>query len=151
MEVTALSIAWQFRGIKEIAGDQDHPFIQWCHSISGGGIDDPDEIPWCSSLMNGIAFILDLSRSRSRRARSWLQVGERIRLIDAKPGFDVVILKRGRGEQPGPEVIAAPGHVGLFVGFLANGDVLVWGGNQSNAANIKQFPADRILGIRRLH
>ena len=65
-------------------------------------------------------------------------------------GFDVVILKRGKAKQPGPDVIEAPGHVGLFAGREGN-SVLVLGGNQSDAVNVKRFPASRVLGIRRLH
>jgi len=61
-----------------------------------------------------------------------------------------VILKRGPGEQPGPEVIDAPGHVGLFAGFDAT-RVLLLGGNQSDTVQVSQYARDRILGIRRLY
>jgi len=60
-----------------------------------------------------------------------------------------VILRRGQGEQPGPDVIDAPGHVGFFAG-VSGGSILVLGGNQSDAVNVKAFPADSVLGIRRL-
>jgi len=70
-------------------------------------------------------------------------------LTPAFDGFDVVILKRGEGAQPGPEVVNAPGHVGLFAG--REGDsILLLAGNQSDAINVQRFPASEILGIRRL-
>ena len=81
--------------------------------------------------------------------RSWLLVGRPLSLEEAAAGFDVVILKRGKSNQPGPDVIEAPGHVGLFAGREGN-RILVLGGNQSDAVNVKGFPANRLLGIRRL-
>jgi hypothetical protein len=65
-------------------------------------------------------------------------------------GFDVVVLKRGSGNQPGPEVIKAPGHVGFFAG-LNTTHVAMLGGNQSDSVNISFYDTDRILGIRRLY
>ncbi|MDQ1255853.1 MAG: hypothetical protein QG656_447, partial [Candidatus Hydrogenedentes bacterium] len=64
-------------------------------------------------------------------------------------GFDVVVLKRGTGSQPGPEVIKAPGHVGFFSGREGN-EVLMLGGNQSDSVNVTRYESSRILGIRRL-
>lgn len=84
-------------------------------------------------------------------ARSWLSVGEPIEFRDAEPGFDVVILQRGGGNQPGPDDLTAPGHVGFFAGW-ANGveRVQVLGGNQGNKVSIVSYPSERILGLRRL-
>lgn len=147
---TPLNLAERFVGLRELsAKGQDHPFIQWCFSVSGYGHDEPDETPWCSAFVNGIAWLLDTPRSGSAAARSWLRVGKQINLTVAEPGFDVVVLKRGSGVQPGPEVIKAQGHVGFFYGLVAE-HVLVLGGNQSNAVNIERFPLWRVLGVRRL-
>ena len=100
--------------------------------------------------MNYVGWLLRLPRSKSLRARSWLTVGRPVTIDEAEAGFDVVILKRGKAKQPGPDVIEAPGHVGLFAGREGN-FVLVLGGNQSDAVNLKRFPVGRVLGIRRLH
>jgi hypothetical protein len=70
-------------------------------------------------------------------------------LEEAEIGFDVVIFKRGSGNQPGPDVIEAPGHVGFFAGREGN-RVLVLGGNQSDSVNVSRYPSRRLLGIRRL-
>jgi hypothetical protein len=92
---------------------------------------------------------LGLDRSRSAAARSWLDVGDPVILASAQPGSDVVILSRGAGKQPGPEVVNAPGHVGFYAG--RDGDnVLLLGGNQGNQVSIASFPASRVLGVRRL-
>jgi hypothetical protein len=67
-----------------------------------------------------------------------------------------VILKRGGGKQPGPEVTEAhPGHVGYFAGH-EGADVLVLGGNQRGDGStggvvcIARFPVKDVIGVRRL-
>lgn len=147
IETSAFQVALRFTGLKEILGDKDHPFIVWCLSLCG--LSAHDETPWCSAFLNGICYILGLPRSGSAQARSWLSVGQVILLADALIGLDVVILSRGDGVQPGPEVINAPGHVGLFAGY--QGDMVkILGGNQSDMVSVESYPVSQILGIRRL-
>jgi uncharacterized protein (TIGR02594 family) len=134
--------------IYERPGDLDHPFIQWCHSLCGLGLDAHDEVAWCSSFVNAIMFLQNKPRTRSAAARSWLTIGTPVPLSQAEADSDVVIMKRGAGKQPGPEVIAAPGHVGLFAGLEGN-FVLILGGNQGNTVSIARFPAADVLGVRR--
>lgn len=149
MNVTAYDLAQRFVGMKEVPGTQDNPAIlamlrldmEWPKN---------DEVPWCSAFINYVAWLLRLPRSKSLRARSWLRVGKPVPLGDARAGFDVVILKRGSGEQPGPEVIKAPGHVGFYSG--QDGATLhLLGGNQANSVSVAPFGSTRLLGIRRLH
>lgn len=150
MEITPFKLAQRYVGIREIPGADHHPLIQfWLSLCDGFGLDSPDEIPWCSAFPNGIFWELRMDRSKSARARSWLLKGISIPLEEAEPGFDLVILKRGPGEQPGPEVIDAPAHVGFFAG-LESGFVRALGGNQSNEINISPFPKEKIIGIRRI-
>lgn len=148
--MTAFDLAQRYVGIKELAGEKDHPLIQWWLSLCGFSTDAPDETAWCSAFVNGVSWLLRLPRSKSAAARSNLLVGRPIALADAKPEFDVVILKRGGGNQPGPEVTSgASGHVGFFAG-LEGDRVLVLGGNQSNGVTIQSFPVASVLGVRRL-
>lgn len=56
---------------------------------------------------------------------------------------------RGGGDQPGPETIDAPGHVGFYAGIEGD-NILTLGGNQSDSVGISSYPVDRMLGIRRL-
>lgn len=147
MNITLYDLAQRFVGLREIAGEKNNGFVVWCHSLCG--LDASDEVPWCSAFVNGLAWILRLPRSKSAAARSWLAVGTPIEVTQAQPGYDVVILKRGTGPQPGPEITNAPGHVGLFAG-IDQSFVLVLGGNQGDAVNIARFPIASILGVRRL-
>ena len=144
--LTMFDLAQRFVGIQEIAGAQHQPFVQWCHSLVALGTDQPDETPWCSSFTNAMAWILRLPRSKSAMARSWLNVGTPIGLHDATPGFDVVVFWRGSKD-------AATGHVGLYAGVERRDGkevILVLGGNQGDSVSIAPYPADRLLGVRRL-
>jgi uncharacterized protein (TIGR02594 family) len=141
-------MAEKFLGLSEIAGDTNNGFIQWSHSLCGLGPETPDEVPWCSSFVNAIAWLCGAKRSRSAAARSWLTVGDPVELANAQRG-DVVIFKRGSGPQPGPEVLKAPGHVALF--HSMNKDrVWVLGGNQSNAVSVVPYSSASVLGVRRI-
>ena len=148
IRVDAYTIASRFTGLREVPGQGDNPQI-----LAMLKLDDTwpehDEVPWCSAFMNYVAWLLRLPRSKSLRARSWLAIGRPIHITEAEAGFDVVILKRGGGDQPGPEVLKAPGHVGLFAG-LESPDVLMLGGNQGDTVSISRYPISRVLGVRRL-
>lgn len=111
----------------------------------------------CSAFVSYIAFLLGLPRSKSLAARSWLAIGTPVELANARSGFDVVILKRGKTPQPGPEVLHAPGHVGFFSalspafpGSSRSGKVYLLGGNQGDAVSVAPFDTEDVLGVRRL-
>lgn len=143
-------LAQRFVGeVHEVEGLRASPFIAWCHE-SCNLSDTSDEIPWCSSFLNRLAWLLRLPRSKSAAARSWLTVGVPVLSQVADVG-DIVILKRGVGVQPGPEVLQAPGHVTLFAGVDQDGvHFLGLGGNQQNGVTVSRFRFDQILGVRRL-
>ncbi len=148
IETSAFDLAQRFVGVKEIPTDESNPQVLAMLKLDG---DWPkgDHVPWCSAFTNYIAWLIRLPRSKSLRARSWLTVGKAVELNDATIGFDVVILKRGGGRQPGPTVINAPGHVGFFAGREGK-DVLLLGGNQNDAVNVTRYSSTRLLGVRRL-
>lgn len=148
MHKTAFDQGARFINMREIEGERDNHFIVWAHSLCGLE-DTPDEVPWCSSWLNAICWLHRLPRSKSARARSWLGVGKSLTLFDAKAGFDIVILSRGKGTQPGPEVINAPGHVGFYAGHDRD-YVQVLGGNQGDQVSIRHYATSRVLGVRRL-
>jgi hypothetical protein len=151
-------------GIREIPGTRAHPYISWGLRIAGLGETPSDEIANCSAGLLPICVMLGLPRPmrpllNPAAARSWLRVGEPVRPERLERGFDVVILSRGSGEQPGPDVLAAPGHVGLFSGWEGTGNpamlngarsVRLLGFNQGDALSIQAFDVVRILGGRRL-
>ncbi len=150
MNTTAFDIARRFVGIHERAGADDHPLIRFCHSLTEGG-EAGDDVAWCSSFAQLPCFILDLPRTRSKAARSWLAVdAPSIDLHNAMPGFDVVIFKRGVGAQPGAGILNAPGHVAFY--SHTDGDyVVVLGGNQGDSVSLARYPIANVLGVRRLH
>lgn len=145
--VTHYDLAERFVGIKEIGGQVDNPMILAMLKLDNEW-PDGDEVPWCSAFANYIAWLARLPRSKDLRARSWLTVGKGITLDQAEPG-DVIVLQRGKGEQPGPEVIDAPGHVGFYAGRFGE-FIEVLGGNQSDTVKISRYPTKRLLGVRRL-
>lgn len=149
IEITAYGLAQRFIGTTEIAGAASNPQILAMLKLDESW-PEGDHVPWCSAFINYIAWLLRLPRSKSLRARSWLLVGIPISSVEyAESGFDVVILKRGSGVQPGSDVIEAPGHVGFFAG--AEGDkVILLGGNQGDQISLQRFSQADILGIRRL-
>ena len=148
IEISAYEIAQRFVGIKEVDGTTSNPQILAMLKLDDTWPDD-DSVPWCSAFVNYVAWLLRLPRSKSLRARSWLLVGEVIDLKNAEPGFDVVIFKRGSGNQPGPDVINAPGHVGFYAGTEGS-KILVLGGNQGNSVSISRYSKTNLLGVRRL-
>ena len=146
--MTPFDMAQRFAGIKEVGGSVDNPQIMAMLKLDNSWPEN-DEVPWCSAFANYIAWLLRLPRSKNLRARSWLTVGRGIQLDSAEPGWDVVVLKRGPGEQPGPEVLEAPGHVGFYAGRFGE-FVEVLGGNQSDTVKVSRYPAKDVLGVRRL-
>lgn len=148
LETSAFEIAQRFVGITEMPGAASNPEILRMLQLDADWPQD-DTVPWCSAFVNYVAWLLRLPRSKSLRARSWLAVGEIISLDEAKPGLDVVILKRGDDPQPGPEVIRAPGHVGFFAGV--EGELIfILGGNQRDSVSIAPCALKDLLGVRRL-
>jgi len=149
IEISAFELGERFIGIREVVGVASNPQI-----LAMLRLDDQwpvgDEVGWCSAFVNYICWLLRLPRSKSLSARSWLSLGEAVDLPNAEVGFDVVILKRGKGSDPGPEVLKAPGHVGFYAG-LGEGTVLVLGGNQGDRVNVSSFARESILGIRRIY
>jgi uncharacterized protein (TIGR02594 family) len=149
IEITAFELAQRYVGIKEIPGQVSNPVILAMLKLDQKWPND-DKVPWCSGFMNWIAWHLRLPRSKSLLARSWLEVGRVVDINEAEVGFDVVILKRGSGNQPGPENTTAPGHVGFFAGWEGT-RISLLGGNQSDSVNITPYNSGRILGVRRLY
>jgi uncharacterized protein (TIGR02594 family) len=147
--ITPYSVASRYIGVGELAGGLDHPAIRWWLSRCGFGLQAHDEVPWCGAFVRGVTFDFGIEPPVfPARARFWLTAGTSIDLADAEPGWDIVVLERGRSAPA--HVIAAPGHVGFYAGPDSDGNVLVLGGNQGDRVSIASFPRDRVLGVRRL-
>ena len=133
-------VAARFMGTKELAGATHSPQIMAMLHLDANW-PSGDEVPWCSAFCNYIAWLLDVPRSRSLAARSWLAVGTPVPLDEAVQGRDVVIFSRGNNP--------AEGHVAFF-GELRDDHVFVLGGNQSDAVTVTSYPRSRVVGVRRL-
>ncbi len=134
-----LKTAFGELGVKEIAGNQDHPrIIQYAKDVGIDGIND-DEVPWCSTFVNWVAWKSGLSFSKKVNARSWLNVGTKT--FNPKPG-DVVVFWRESRE-------SWKGHVGFFLGFTADGkQVYCLGGNQQDRVKISTYSIDKVLSYQ---
>ena len=140
-------LAQRFTSIEEVGGNVDNPQIMAMLKLDMKW-PSHDEVPWCSAFVNYICYLCRHQRSKDLRARSWLNVGRGIQLEQAEAG-DIVVIKRGGGDQPGPEVIDAKGHVGFYAGMFG-GFIEILGGNQSDTVKVSRYPRDRLLGVRRL-
>ena len=131
-------------GVREIPGPEHNPrIIEYGKAVH---LDvSTDEIPWCSDFVNWLFMELKMERTKSARARSWLRWG--IPLQHAALGA-VCILKRGVGDQPGKEILHAPGHVGVLTDMLEPETVTILAGNQGNRVCEDVFPLSRLLEMR---
>jgi uncharacterized protein (TIGR02594 family) len=108
--------------------------------LADGGVNlDPSETAWCAGFMNAVLAQNGIDGTKSLQARSFLKWGEPV--STPKDG-DIVVISRGLRD-------GWQGHVGIFQGFDANGNIRILGGNQGNAVSIASYPADRLLGYRR--
>ena len=154
MNITPYKLAERFIGTTEIKGGIDNPQVMAMLNLDMKW-PKHDEVPWCSAFVNYICWMLRLPRSKSLLARSWLDVGIPISLSKAEPICDIVILKRGKGDQPGPQNTTAPGHVGFFVSHKMYStelsEIAILGGNQNNTVKVSNYSEENLLGIRRLY
>lgn len=133
-------LAARFMGMKEVAGTTHSPQIMAMLHLDANW-PSGDEVPWCSAFVNYVAWLLDLPRSKSLAARSWLNVGRPVTLDEAECANDIVIFSRGSNP--------AQGHVAIFDRLDGDG-VFVLGGNQGDAVTVARFPASSVIGVRRL-
>lgn len=129
-----LQLARSFIGLREVKGGQHAPeIVQFWKDIKRGGIKD-DETPWCAAFVGAMLERAGIRSSRFESAKSYLQWGEL--LTEPCLGCIVVFTREGGG------------HVGFVVGMDKAGNLLVLGGNQGDAVNIKAFPLARVSGYR---
>lgn len=124
----------KYIGLTEIKGFKHAAeILQFWKDIKRGGIKD-DETPWCAAYVGAMLENVGIRSSRFESAKSYLDWGTTL----PKPMYGcVVVFTRDGG-----------GHVGFVVGQKPNGDLLVLGGNQGDAVNIRAFSRDRVSGYR---
>lgn len=129
-----VKIARSLIGTAEVAGTTHNPaIVQMWADIRRRGIKD-DETPWCAAFVGACLERAGVVSSRFESARSYLGWGTPV--IDPVPGCVAVFTRQGGG------------HVGFVVGRDAQQRLLILGGNQANAVNIRAFGLARVSGYR---
>ncbi len=136
-----LKIAFNELGTEEIAGDEHNPeVLKYAKDTKINGITN-DEIAWCSTFVNWVAWKSGLQYSGKPNARSWLNVGTKV--ISPEPG-DVVVFWRESPE-------SWKGHVGIFLGLSPDRKrVYCLGGNQGNRVSVSAYRLNTVLSYQRL-
>ena len=129
-----IKTALAYKGTKEIKGARDNPVVVALWALGKAGKVNDDETPWCAAWVSAVFELAGIRSARTGWARSYLNWGTKIQ--GPAPGC-VVVFKRGSG-----------GHVGFVVGKDKRGNLMVLGGNQGDAVNVKPFAKDRVLGYR---
>lgn len=136
-----LKIAFGELGTEEIVGSENNPeVLKYAEDTGIKGITN-DEIPWCSTFVNWVAWKAGLQISGKANARSWLNVGTKV--TSPEPG-DVVVFWR---ESPQ----SWKGHVGIFMGVSPDRKrVYCIGGNQGNRVSVSAYRINTVLSYQRL-
>lgn len=138
---TLLKIAFAELGTEEIVGDEHNPeVLKYAKETGIKGITS-DEIAWCSTFVNWVAWKAGLQFSGKANARSWLNIGTKV--TNPEPG-DVVVFWR---ESPQ----SWKGHVGFFLGVSTDKKrVYCLGGNQGNRVSVSAYRLNTVLSYQRL-
>lgn len=136
-----LKIAFNELGTEEIAGTDNNPeILKYAKEAGIKGVTN-DEIPWCSTFVNWVAWKAGLQISGKPNARSWLNVGSKV--TSPEPG-DVVVFWRDSPE-------SWKGHVGFFLGVSPDlKRVYCVGGNQGNRVSVSAYRMESVLSFQRL-
>jgi uncharacterized protein (TIGR02594 family) len=103
---------------------------------------DPTHIPWCAAFANAVLSKAGYHGTGSLLARSFLGYG--IPTTYPREG-DIVVFARGKSK--------TAGHVGFYVGEETLDGVKyikVLGGNQNREVSVAYYPANKLLGYRKL-
>lgn len=129
-----IALARSMIGVTETPGPDSNPeVVQMFKDIKRGGIKD-DATPWCAAFVGAMLERSGIKSSRFESAKSYLGWGDD--LEGPMYGCVVVFTREGGG------------HVGFVVGRDDEGHLMVLGGNQGDAVNIKAFKLDRVSGYR---
>lgn len=137
--MTPFEIAQSYIGTTEGPGPEDNPAIMEMYASVGHDWVEHDSVAWCAAFVGHCLEKAGLRSTRRLNARSYLDWGIPVDVVDAQPG-DIVVFSRGSKSWQG--------HVGFFV-KTAGSMIEVLGGNQSDAVTIQRYAKSRLLGVRR--
>ncbi len=131
-----LVLAWEDLGIAETPGPRHTERVVRYYADVGHAQVADDETAWCAAFLGSCLERAGVPSTRSLLARSYLAWGEPA--AAASPGTIAVL---SRGNDP------ALGHVAFVVGSTPT-DLILLGGNQSDAVTVDLFPRTRLLALR---
>ena len=135
LEPRWMSIARREIGVAEIRGPDHEDRLAEYHGATVAG-KAPDEVAWCSSFVNWILAMAEITGTRSKAALSWRKWGAKCQPIVGSIG---IIKNRPWSWK---------GHVGFVVGQTRAGRIILLGGNQNNRVSIKSYPRKKFVGFR---
>jgi uncharacterized protein (TIGR02594 family) len=124
-------------GVREIVGSRHSRRVLSYWELAKLSFTD-DETPWCAGYVAAMLEDCDIRSPRSGMARSFQRWGKE--LSKPIPGCIVVFWRGSKG--------GSSGHVGFVTGRDQASNLMVLGGNQGNAVNIKPFLTSRVLSYR---
>jgi uncharacterized protein (TIGR02594 family) len=123
-------------GVSEIAGRKHSARVLSYWELAKLPFRD-DETPWCAGFVGAMLEDVGIRSTRSGMARSYETWGQPCGAI---PGAITVFWRGSRS--------SGTGHVGFLTGNDQYGNLMILGGNQGDAVNIKPFSPNRLVGFR---
>jgi uncharacterized protein (TIGR02594 family) len=134
-------IAEDYLGVKEYPAAKHNDQIVKFFADAGHGYVQDDETPWCAAFVGAVLAECGVKGSGKLNARSYMDWGHPVDIANAEKG-DIVVFWRGSKD-------SWKGHVAFF-SHVEGDKIYVLGGNQGNAVSVAPYPAERLLGVRRL-
>jgi len=137
--MTPFDIARSYIGTTERPGPADNPVIMEMYSSVGHDWVEHDSVAWCAAFVGHRLEKAGIRSTRKLTARSYLDWGVPVGVVDAQQG-DIGVIPRGSSRWQG--------HV-FFIDRIEGQWVWGLGGNQNDAVNVKRYPLSKLLGVRR--
>lgn len=137
--MTPFDIARSYIGTTEGPGPADNPIIMEMYASVGHDWVEHDAVAWCAAFVGHCLERAGIRSTRKLTARSYLDWGVPVEVVDAQQG-DIGVIPRGNSNWQG--------HV-FFIDRIEGAWVWGLGGNQDDAVNVKRYPLSKLLGVRR--
>ena len=137
--MTPFEIARGYIGTVEGPGPENNPVIMEMYASVGHDWVEHDSVAWCAAFIGHCLEKAGIRSTRKLTARSYLDWGVPVDVMEAQQG-DIGVIPRGSSSWQG--------HV-FFIDRMEGQWVWGLGGNQDDAVNVKRYPVSKLLGIRR--
>ena len=133
-ELPWIASARLYIGVREVPGPKNSTVIAgWLTKLKAWWSDDAT--PWCGTFAATCLTDAGLTPPKDwYRAMAWLTLPVSL----SRPAYGCIVVFTRQGG----------GHVGFVVGKDKAGNLMVLGGNQGDAVNIKPFAVSRAAGYR---